>query len=72
MGKNNNSKSSGSRPSVWNPHASAARGQAQHDRQQSNRGESKTRNPNIQQPAIRPEGTEGSEWDDFAWGADDL
>lgn len=26
----------------------------------------------IQQPSIRPEGTEGSEWDDYAWTADDL
>lgn len=30
------------------------------------------RNPNIIQPSIRPEGTEGSEWDDYAWTADDL
>ena len=29
------------------------------------------RNPNIAQPSIRPEGTEGPEWDDYCWSEDD-
>lgn len=31
-----------------------------------------TRNENIIQPAIRPSGTDGPEWDHYAWTADDL
>lgn len=26
---------------------------------------------NIDQPAIKPDGTHGDEWDDYCWSADD-
>ena len=27
---------------------------------------------NIEQPSLRPDGTDGDEWDDYAWSADDF
>lgn len=36
------------------------------------RSERSSSSSRIEQPSIRPEGTNGSEWNDYAWTADDL